>query len=228
MNRTLRSLALALSGIGLAAVAVFASGATPAHAASGCGSRGGPGYRLPSGRCASWADAGRSGYTPYVPPAPAAPAPVVVPAAPVARAAPAVTPAEAALWRELSTILATQQHNRERLGNMLVAYQAGRATGAGFVAEADYQLVHRQRTLEQATSLASRARAAGSPALATLADDLAAYLGASIQFVKDERALLTAGANPNHPGWTTLLALGEATGARFESIRARYEASRPP
>ena len=215
MNRTLRSLALTLSGIGLAAVAVFASGATPAHAASGCGSRGGPGYRLPSGRCASWADAGRSGYTPYVPPAPAA------------RAAPAVTLAEAALWRELSTILATQQHNRERLGNMLVAYQAGRATGAGFVAEADYQLVHRQRTLEQATSLASRARAAGSPALATLADDLAGYLGASIQFVKDERALLTAGANPNHPGWTTLLALGEATGARFESIRARYEASRP-
>ena len=68
--RALRSLALALSGIGLAAIAVFAFGVTPAHAASGCGSRGGPGYRLPSGKCASWADADRSGYTPYVPPAP--------------------------------------------------------------------------------------------------------------------------------------------------------------
>ncbi len=31
----------------------------PYYGGGGCGSRGGPGYRLPSGKCASWRDAGR-------------------------------------------------------------------------------------------------------------------------------------------------------------------------
>jgi len=33
--------------------------AIPFYGGGGCGSRGGPGYRLPSGKCASWRDAGR-------------------------------------------------------------------------------------------------------------------------------------------------------------------------
>jgi hypothetical protein len=240
MNRTLRSVALALSGVGLAAGAVFASGATPAFAAGGCGSRGGPGYRLASGKCASWEDAGYA----YVPPAPE-PAPYVVPVAepvpyvepvpepvpyvvPVPVAVPyvvPVAPADDALWREMGAVLADQQYNRERLGNMLLDFQAGRATGAQFVAEDDYQAVQRQRTLEQATSLAARARQAGVPAVAALADDLAGYLPSSIQFVQDERALLNTGATPADAGWKPLLTRGDAIGARFESVRAAYQAA---
>jgi hypothetical protein len=32
---------------------------TEAEACSGCGCRGGPGYRAPDGRCVGWADIGR-------------------------------------------------------------------------------------------------------------------------------------------------------------------------
>ncbi|KAA2235592.1 hypothetical protein F0L46_19010 [Salinarimonas soli] len=37
---------------------------TPEQACSGCGCRGGPGYRGPSGRCVGWADIGRTCGTP--------------------------------------------------------------------------------------------------------------------------------------------------------------------
>jgi len=44
----------------LAAIAALAwISATPANACSGCGCRGGPGYRGPNGRCVSWANIGR-------------------------------------------------------------------------------------------------------------------------------------------------------------------------
>ena len=36
------------------------SGLTPAQACSGCGCRGGPGYRGPNGQCVGWADIGRT------------------------------------------------------------------------------------------------------------------------------------------------------------------------
>jgi hypothetical protein len=43
----------------LAATPTTAPLIAPYYGSSGCGSRGGPGYRLPSGKCASWRDAGR-------------------------------------------------------------------------------------------------------------------------------------------------------------------------
>ncbi|HEV7286316.1 MAG TPA: hypothetical protein VGN75_15785 [Kaistia sp.] len=46
---------LVLAGI----VALAWISAMPASACSGCGCRGGPGYRGPNGRCVSWANIGR-------------------------------------------------------------------------------------------------------------------------------------------------------------------------
>ena len=47
-------------GLSLAVMAmVLVAGGAGAEACSGCGCRGGPGYRAPNGRCVGWADIGR-------------------------------------------------------------------------------------------------------------------------------------------------------------------------
>lgn len=51
--------AIMLRLIVVAAVAGSAAPLTTAEAASGCGSRGGPGYRGPNGRCVGWDQIGR-------------------------------------------------------------------------------------------------------------------------------------------------------------------------
>lgn len=44
----------------VAVVALSLLAAFPAKACSGCGCRGGPGYRGPNGRCVGWSDIGRT------------------------------------------------------------------------------------------------------------------------------------------------------------------------
>jgi hypothetical protein len=53
----MRARAIGLS-LGAMAIVLIACG-TAAEACSGCGCRGGPGYRAPNGRCVGWADIGR-------------------------------------------------------------------------------------------------------------------------------------------------------------------------
>jgi hypothetical protein len=59
MRRAATMLARKAAGVG-AAIALFYLVISPADACSGCGCRGGPGYRGPSGRCVGWADIGRT------------------------------------------------------------------------------------------------------------------------------------------------------------------------
>jgi hypothetical protein len=59
MRHAAAMLARWAAGVG-AAIALLALVISPADACSGCGCRGGPGYRGPSGRCVGWADIGRT------------------------------------------------------------------------------------------------------------------------------------------------------------------------